>query len=81
MAEEFDVSERTIQRDIMLLMLSYPVETVRGRGGGVKIAEWFDPDSPVLNPKQVLLLRKIEPLLNTEDKVVLNSILLQFSPR
>lgn len=81
MAEEFDVSERTIQRDIMLLMLSYPVETVRGRGGGVKITEWFDPDNPFLNPKQVLLLRKIEPLLNTEDKVVLNSILLQFSPR
>ena len=81
LAAEFAVSERTILRDIMLLTLSYPVETVRGRRGGVKLADWFRPTDNFLSAKQIMLLRKIEPSLNQEDRVVLNSILLQFTPR
>ena len=81
LAAEFAVSERTILRDIMLLTLSYPVETVRGRRGGVKLADWFRPTESYLNAKQIMLLRKIEPHLNPEDRIVLNSILLQFAPQ
>lgn len=81
LAVEFDVSERTILRDIMFLTLSYPVETVRGCRGGVKLSKWFKPTDRVLNDKQVKLLRRIEPHLNQEDRIVLNSILLQFAPR
>lgn len=81
LAIEFDVSERTIQRDILLLTLSYPLEVVRGCHGGVKLADWFSPTNSFLNPKQVMLLRKIEPHLHKDERIVLNSILLQFMPR
>ncbi len=76
LAAEFSVSERTILRDITFLTLSYPVETVRGCRGGVKLSDWFKPADRFLNPKQIMLLRKLEPYLNQDDRVVL-----QFSPR
>ena len=42
LAEEFGVNERTIRRDIEVLTLSYPLDTVSGRyGGGVKVADWY----------------------------------------
>ena len=42
LARELKVSRRTICRDLVVLMCSYPIETVRGRyGGGVKIADGF----------------------------------------
>lgn len=44
LVSEFSVSERTIRRDVEELMLTYPIETVRGRyGGGVKLADWYQP--------------------------------------
>ena len=36
LAFEFNVSRRTIRRDIAILMCSYPIETSRGYGGGVR---------------------------------------------
>ena len=81
LAVEFAVSERTILRDIMLLTLSYPVETVRGCRGGVKVSDWFKHTDNFLNARQIKLLRKIEPHLNQDDRIVLNSILLQFAPQ
>ena len=37
LASEFSVSRETIRNDIIQLMCSYPIETVRGRyGGGVR---------------------------------------------
>lgn len=80
LALELHVSERTIQRDINLLSLSYPVETVRGCREGVKLAEWFRPADRCLSPTQAALLRKLRPLLSPTDQIILNSILLQFSP-
>lgn len=81
LAAEFAVSERTILRDIMLLTLSYPVETVRGCRGGVKVSDWFKPTERYLSIRQIKLLRRIEPHLTQEDRIVLNSILLQFAPQ
>ena len=64
----------------ILLTLSYPLETVRGRRGGVKLADWFHPADTWLNFEQIKLLRKIEPYLPPVDQVVLKSILFQFTP-
>ncbi len=80
LALELHVSERTIQRDVTFLSLSYPLETVRGCRGGVKLAEWFKPTDPWLNPEQTALLKKVKPYLSSMDQIILNSILLQFSP-
>lgn len=80
LAMEFNVSERTIQRDVILLTTSHPLETVRGCRGGVKLADWFNPSESWLNPEQICLLKKIEPQLTGKDRIVLHSIFLQFLP-
>lgn len=41
LAQELNVSIRTIKYDIEELACSYPIETVRGRYGGcVKLSDW-----------------------------------------
>ena len=37
LAHEFNVSTGTIRRDIVVLTCSYPIETVRGNYGGVRV--------------------------------------------
>ena len=76
---EFNVSRRTICRDIAVLMCSYPIETARGYAGGVKVADWFHLSSKTLSPKQAALLRKLSTQLVGDDLDTLNSILLQFA--
>ncbi len=58
LADEFGVNERTIRRDIVWLTLSFPVETYRGRYGGVRIAEWFHPTKSCLCPRQIAVLQR-----------------------
>ena len=81
LAAEFGVSERTIQRDIEELTLSYPIETVCGRyGGGVKVADWYHLDRKTLSPEQTVLLKKLAPSLQGNDLAVMNNIISQFAP-
>ena len=80
LAMEFHVSQRTIQRDVILLTLSHPLATVRGCHGGVKLADWFHSGDSWPNPEQIVLLRRIEPCLSGRDRIILNSIFLQFLP-
>ena len=80
LAIEFGTSVRTIKYDIEQLMLSYPIETVRGRyGGGVKVADWYHPTRNTLCPKQLTLLKKLAPSLKDDDLATLNSIISQFA--
>ena len=39
LAHEFNVSTGTIRRDIVVLTCSYPIETVQGGHGGIRVAE------------------------------------------
>ena len=85
LANEFGVTTRTIQNDIKELMLSYPIKTMAGRyGGGVMMEDWFvsyrQSASPKLSPKQADLLKRLGPQLEGEDREILISILLDFSP-
>lgn len=86
LANEFKVSERTIRRDIAVLMCSYPIETVcGGHGGGVRIADGFyltrqSRNRQLLDSKQSALLRKLSSKVEGDDLDTLNSILLQFAP-
>ena len=81
LAEKFCVNEKTIRRDVEELMLTYPVETVRGRyGGGIKLADWYRPTSRTLCPEQMALLKKLAPSLDNADLTVMNSIISQFAP-
>ena len=86
LAGEFNVSARTIRRDIAVLMCSYPIETVcGGHGGGVRVMDGFYitrhiSGQKVLTPRQADLLKKLSNQLEGDDLDTLNSILIQFAP-
>lgn len=80
LAQELEVSERTISRDLVALSYSYPIETVRGRhGGGIKMAEWFHLGRNMLSAPQKALLLKLRQTLINQDLEVMDSILAQFA--
>ena len=85
LAREFNVCKRTIRYDVAALMCSYPIETVSGRYGGVRVASWYHlnykpSERKALNPKQTALLRRLKDQLVGDDRDTINSILVQFAP-
>ena len=79
LAHEFGVSVRTIKYDIEELTLAHPIETVRGRYGGVKVAEGYYLGRKYLKPSQQELLKKLSEQLSGNDLEVMNSILRDFA--
>ena len=80
LAYEFHVSQETIYRDITILTCDYPIETVQGgRGGGVKVADWFHLDRRTLNCNQITFLRQLAAQLDEDNQEMLNRIIVQFS--
>jgi predicted DNA-binding transcriptional regulator YafY len=52
LAEKFEVSRRTINRDIEdLCKAGIPVQTVQGSGGGIRIMDSFKMDRTLLTSK------------------------------
>lgn len=80
LAAEVGVSEKTLRRDIAVLTLSYPIETTRGRCGGVKLADWFFPTQRYLTPQQRNLLKQVAADCGDGDRETLLDIAAQFSP-
>lgn len=76
---EFGACDRTIRSDITALSLQYPLETVTGPHGGVKLADWFRPSRKVLAQEQIEAIRKAAPFLEGKDQQALLSILTQFT--
>lgn len=79
LSAEFHVSRSTMKRDIELLSCSYPIETVQGNGGGVRVADGYYVGRRYLNPKQESLLRDLMGGLQAEDQETLQSILTAFA--
>ena len=59
LAAELNVSTRTIRKDVMLLMADHPLETQRGNGGCVKVADWYHPHRNILSQEQQLVLSEL----------------------
>ena len=78
LAHEFNVSTGTIRRDIVVLTCSYPIETVQGGHGGVRVAEWFHLDRRMLNAEEIALLRRLGESLDGPDLEMLNRIIATF---
>lgn len=79
LAFEFGVSRRTIANDILELTCSYPIETYRGNGGCVKIADGYTLGRKYLKPHQRdALLTAIENA-DSDTRAGLESILKEFS--
>ena len=82
LASEFDVTTRTIKRDVLDLSRTYPITTIRGHNGGIKMEAWFNPDRKVLSNQQENLLIRLKESLSGEDLIIMNTILVQFgTPR
>ena len=79
LAHEFSVSTGTIRRDIVVLTCSYPIETVKGSHGGVRVAEWFRLDRRTLNSAEITFLRRLGESLDGSDLEMLNRIVSTFS--
>ena len=79
LAHEFNVSRGTIRRDIVVLTYSYPIETVQGGHGGVRVAEWFHLDRRSLNSAEIIFLRRLGESLDGPDLEMLNRIIATFS--
>lgn len=75
LANEFGVSKRTIEYDVLNLMLTYPVYTVQGNGGGIYVTDNFRLDRPRMNEKQMALLQKVLLTLSGEDKETMQNII------
>ena len=79
LAEMFQVSVRTIMSDVEALTCEYPIETVRGADGGIRLASWFRPTRSYLAREQINAILKAAPFLEGSDQQALLSILNQFS--
>ena len=75
LAERFEVSRRTINRDIdALCRAGIPICTAQGAGGGIRIMEGYRMDRTLLTSKEMQMIlasqprqRKREPVLRTAD--------------
>ena len=83
LAAALGCSERTVRYDIDALSTSgFPLNTIRGRhGGGVELAEWYQPQRATLCPEQLEVLQRLMNSAQPEDRATLGSILDQFGPR
>ena len=79
LAAEYGVSERTIRHDVEALECEYPIETVKGRYGGIRMSPRYRPGRKVLTKEQIAAIRKAAGFLTGEDRQALMSIIAQFS--
>ena len=76
---EFNVSKNTVDRDLQILMCSYPIDTFRGGGGGIRVADKFHLGMKYLNEEQHSLLVKLSETLSGDELATMQSILKTFS--
>lgn len=68
LAAAFEVSKRTIRRDIFTLSTQVPIFTVSGRhGGGVYLTDNYYSERTYLSDTEIQLLQKILCTLQKED--------------
>ena len=78
LSNRFGVSLRTIERDVIVLSCSYPIETQQGGGGGIFIAEGYRLGMKYLTEEQASLLERISETLSGEDLSIVKSIIKTF---
>lgn len=67
LATEFDVSERTIRRDIEILSFTEPIYTQSGRNGGVYVVDGYRMDRMYMSEEEAGLLCKIRDTAATKS--------------
>lgn len=82
LAAELGVSVSTVYRDIVRLTVDYPLETQRGNGGCVKVADWYHPHRNLLNEEQQRTLSQLMESATEQQAEVLREMLVEYgSPK
>lgn len=77
---EFEVCRHTIQNDLRVLELEYPIYTKSGAGGGVYIYEMSRKSQRWLSLQQKELQQELCADVESEKTLVLKSIIAALSP-
>ena len=68
LANEFEVSERTIRRDIEILSYTEPIYTQTGRyAGGVYVVDGYSMDRMYMSEDEIAILQKIRDKANRQN--------------
>ena len=78
LASQFGVTKRTIENDVLVLSLEYPIYTLQGNGGGIYVEEGYRLDRQYLSDEQSELLELLLPQLSGEQAEIMKSILKKF---
>ena len=78
LSDELGVSKRTIQRDIQALVLEYPLESISGNGGGIRLADWYYPHKNILSQEHIHVIEAMIEKADSHQKVVLQQMLAAF---
>lgn len=79
LARELGVSTRTLRTDILVLSTQYPLDTVRGNGGGVRLSKEYHPYKNTLSRKQTEVLVNLLGRATEEEQEVLEQLLREHS--
>lgn len=80
LANEFSVSKRTIEQDILVLSLSYPIYTKAGRyESGVYIDPDFYLHKQYLKSKEQECLEEVLKIATPEQQKLLNEIIKKYA--
>ena len=79
LANEFNVSRKTIQNDILELSIYFPIYTKPGTCGGVFVSDGYYIGRKYLNDSQETFLKQILLTFDDEQTRIVQSILTQFS--
>ena len=75
LADELHVTTRTIRTDITALTADYPLETARGNGGCVKLADWYHPHRRMFSREQQQVLTELGAVSDARQSRVLREML------
>jgi transcriptional antiterminator len=78
LAVELGVTDRTIRSDINVLTVDYPLDTVRGNGGCVKVADWYHPHKNILSQEQQTVLIQLLDKSDRHQNKILREMLAAF---
>ena len=78
LALELGVTRRIIRSDITALTVDYPLETQRGNGGCVKVADWYHPHRNILSCEQQRVLSELIGNCDAYQANVLRQMLTEY---
>lgn len=80
LAAEFNVTVRTIQNDIQVLSLGFPIYTKQGSDGGIFMGENYKPYMNTLTPLELKVLKEIYERADGIHKDILFRIIHKYGP-